>query len=1000
MVEITNKQYNSAQEFKQDLSNVANSTRWFSFYSAQKNGGIKEIGLWEKMCSVVGSWMLGQEDPSSTACIDRALGNICVVNEGLIKSDPDVYTFICKVAMRAKLISVDSIQEDSSLRIQEKADHINGVATLLRQFKSVKKPAPLSKKNITPITSSLLVETESPQLSTKQNIENEQEETSTGSLLVKEANPTQPSALDIPYNPSKQKENLPEPFVSPIVNSLGQPDTEEARIEISITEEEKNRAHRAGGNEDRGEHITTHEEPVQHMHRSGRYRAIERTEEVKREKKPALSLGGVLKVLGIVGAGIGGIFLAGRMFPTLNPLTPFDDSSLYIPGGDLAQSSTNGSSLINEAFWKSHTVIQLNTSNLMNITNLKDLVEAPPKFSKPITDQNLIQDEVINVEVANLFELLSSEKTLIKKESLSTFDSILSYFMTEEVSWKSHQELEAPFEASFKRFQTREIAETCLNLMQAYKEGDNDSGYYLLWIIKKVTGCEYQIPEKKSFTSSSVSKALDNQIASIHLNESSIEDIQKLIELLNFKPSVFHEPIYRKFLSPHVHDAFLTIIVKQLKNIAIDRWPNKAEFLIDFLEGLTPQRRSLAVLDIASSIDPATAEIGKHFLAVLKAGSFKESIPHFNSLINLVPTLDSKRIQKIFDQPFPGFCIDNIYYKDLDFVKRLSFNDKVFVYDSLIIGVYKSGKMAPHLLAYNMNGENMVWGIPLTSGLSAATSLEYNLEKVGKYISLQFAGEKKVHFINSQTGNYDFAIELPAAFDPEDFEDNGLHISSEGFAYQMVNKGEEFILIGGKIVDKKWNTSFESVSPPGLFQPLSTHCGFQKDSHLVLVGPTGDQATIENCWKAQADGDKLYTIEIDPLSNKHLLRVRTLKVSSEVVSQVEKTVSLNVTNAFFGDFYRNDQLILFSEEKSTRTPIFIDLNNQKVMYGQHGFSRYADYKVNKETGELWTWDEVSKKIWKIDPTKITLMGSMEGNRGTILLHVDKTDHLYIEDIPF
>jgi hypothetical protein len=271
---------------------------------------------------------------------------------------------------------------------------------------------------------------------------------------------------------------------------------------------------------------------------------------------------------------------------------------------------------------------------------------------------------------------------------------------------------------------------------------------------------------------------------------------------------------------------------------------------------------------------------------------------------------------------------------------------------------------------------------------------------MGQHLSLQFVGEKNMRFIDPETGEFNFTLELPEA--SKDAYDR-LHISSEGFAYQMVHKGRERILIGGKVVDQQWNSSFESNTPTGFFRPFSTHCGFQDDfpEKLILFGPTGDQMVIQNCMAAIAQNDKLYAIEKHPdQEEKCLLTIRTLKIDDEVVSDVEKSISLNVRKASFGSICQNGQLVLFSGAFSDSSPIFVDLNGQEVMYSQHKSPSYAKHVINTDTGELWTWDELSKDIWKVSSANITLMGSMESGRGTTLLHVDKADRLYFVDIPF
>lgn len=617
------------------------------------------------------------------------------------------------------------------------------------------------------------------------------------------------------------------------------------------------------------------------------------------------------------------------------------------------------------------------------------------------------------------FSLLDNTSTEIAlRDALEHDDSILSRFIMLDGNWISEKELEQKFGEPFKRLQTREIVEVCSDFKQAYvKNGDNKSGYYLLWLIKQATGCNYKIPEKEDFNHMTVAKVLNQFFA----ESGSLINAPNFIEILHYRVSRINKPLYQEFLDSKSYLIFLNFAVGQLQSISMDKWPSKADIIIDLLETVTVESKLAIAKALASSKDHITSEVGKHLLAALIARSFRETIPHFNSLVELLPNFNHTNAEIIFGHPFIEFCHDRSFNQknpDSEFKRELHFNGmrKVFIQDSLMIGVYKASRMLPYLLAYDMNTEKLVWGIPLTPisledlslnknatsmafGKSRNESIEYTLKKVGENLCLQFIGEKKVYFIDSKTGEFNFTLELPEVF--KDTHDS-LHISPKGFAYQILNQDQ--ILIGGEIVDKKWKTSFIYKNVSGELCPFSTHYGFQQDfeDKLVLFGPTGDQVTIQNCITAKAQDDKLYLIEKDPIhKDKCLLTIRTLKINKEVVSNIEKSISLNVKDAYFGELCQNGQLVLFSDDFSNISTIFVDLNSQKVIYSQHKFpSSYGEHFINTESGEIWTWDEFSKKIWKVSSENITLMGSMACSRGTTLLHADKLDRLYFIDRPF
>lgn len=348
---------------------------------------------------------------------------------------------------------------------------------------------------------------------------------------------------------------------------------------------------------------------------------------------------------------------------------------------------------------------------------------------------------------------------------------------------------------------------------------------------------------------------------------------------------------------------------------------------------------------------------------------------------------------------------------DPGFTKRLNFHEKeVFIHKSLMIGVYnklliKGDETPTRLLAFDMNTEKLVWGIKLHKGYNAWGLKKlpegYNLNQIGELISLRFPEEKKVYFLHAETGKIYSTLELPSAADRFD----NLHIDPSGFAYQVTHLYNDGILKGGMIVDRQWKPIFESKSPRGSFEALSTHCGFKDDfpDKLVLVGPTGDQVAIENCMSAQALENKLYTIESDLNENdKCLLTIRTLQLDSEVISKIEKSISIDAKKAILGKVCQNGQVVLFSEDLSRgkSKPIFVDLNSQRVTYIEHKFVASRATHHITDSGELWIWDNRSNEIWKVTPTHTSMMGTLQSGRGTELLHVDKNDQLYFVDRPY
>jgi hypothetical protein len=193
---------------------------------------------------------------------------------------------------------------------------------------------------------------------------------------------------------------------------------------------------------------------------------------------------------------------------------------------------------------------------------------------------------------------------------------------------------------------------------------------------------------------------------------------------------------------------------------------------------------------------------------------------------------------------------------------------------------------------------------------------------------------------------------------------------------------------------KGWDLTFVIDRPAGEFCPLSTHCGFhdEENSQLVICGPEGHHVTIERCVGAQALDNKLYTIEKLSNADSCYLRIRTLEDTPKVVSDVEASIGLRVPETSFARVYQNGFVVLFSNHG--RSPIFVNTNLHEVQKSPQQLSMNARTYVNPANGDLWSWDEFTKEIWKITGWNTKFMGSIQGGSQTTLLHVDAKDQLY------
>ena len=581
-------------------------------------------------------------------------------------------------------------------------------------------------------------------------------------------------------------------------------------------------------------------------------------------------------------------------------------------------------------------------------------------------------------------------------------DSIIVHLLNQDRSaWFTEDELEEKFEKAFKHLNTEEILNACYHLKRAYKrQSDHKAGYYMLWLIRRTSGGYFKIPSKETFNKSTVKTVLSHFFSS---DDSTLKYTTKFIELL-FSVCDWHwydTPIYAHFLKPDCHSKFFNFTFNQFQSIPMTAWPQKTSLIHGFLKALDVNSKTVLAQVLESSPDPETAKIGHHILHALKSETLKAALPHFYALIELFPSLNHKDIETIFDRPFEPLRHNS--KKDPDFTRRVKFTHEndVVVCGDLMIGVRERNGMPPFLLAYNMQTEKMQWGLTVaprpsedlrfdstSSDIPQMRRTDYRLYRVGDNIVLQFKGDQNAPIIDSGSGEVKDTIALPYEIQNEQ---DRLHFTPSGFGYQFLRTPGKFKLIGGKISESSLNPVFEIHAPNGFFTPLSTHVGFLnyvRERKLYLFSPTGQSVTFV-CAYAYASGEKLYCIEPNPSDKSTcLLTVRTMTVDDHVVSAPEKSLLIKGRRtAFIEGLCDNGQLIL-----NTSEPIFVDIDRETVVYTKrrHPFSISMEV-INTVTGEVWSCEHTSRKVWKISSEKTELM---EFSMGGSLLHVDREDHLY------
>jgi hypothetical protein len=320
----------------------------------------------------------------------------------------------------------------------------------------------------------------------------------------------------------------------------------------------------------------------------------------------------------------------------------------------------------------------------------------------------------------------------------------------------------------------------------------------------------------------------------------------------------------------------------------------------------------------------------------------------------------------------------------------LNFDTKsVFVVDNLTIRETpksRTKRILPHLLAFDIETQRMVWGIKLEKPIAHY----YNPQKYGEHMTLQFEDSNEVSFIHAITGEITATVSLP--YKVEDGRD--FHLSPEGFCYQLVGLHDNRRIVSGRIVNWTWQPTFESAIESGALTVLSTHAAIYDKyikKQLILFGPTGASVVFERCLSFHGKGDKLYVVQRGP-EKECILSVITLINDGGVISEEVKTVHFVSSRPSFLGVSENGICILLERNGN---PIFVNPLTSQVVKSVHQIVSYAQYIVNGETGDLWSWDTLSSELYKINGDQIIPMGKIKAGESTRFIHITSNGRLFI-----
>jgi hypothetical protein len=164
----------------------------------------------------------------------------------------------------------------------------------------------------------------------------------------------------------------------------------------------------------------------------------------------------------------------------------------------------------------------------------------------------------------------------------------MAHFLMQTRSWPVEGEINRAYGALPHRLSSKEVGESCLEFLHAYMESLNDkAGFYLLWLIKQVTGSDLEIPSKEEFS----------------------------------------------------EESFLAFILEVLQVVPMNTWTGGVVW--GLLEGINPESRKYIAKALIKNPDTTMKTIGSSVLGILNSRNCIDEIEHFHVLKACLPGFNS-----------------------------------------------------------------------------------------------------------------------------------------------------------------------------------------------------------------------------------------------------------------------------------------------------------------------------------------------------------------------
>lgn len=430
--------------------------------------------------------------------------------------------------------------------------------------------------------------------------------------------------------------------------------------------------------------------------------------------------------------------------------------------------------------------------------------------------------------------------------------------------------------------------------------------------------------------------------------------------------------------------------------------------------------------NLAASHDFTTKEIGQLIFSLLNSPSLNAAIPTYYRLKHYFPKLEEMNL----NFPFKHFLHSLYPYgrKNVpSFLKKIKHMQHPIFYQSLLIGIIRDDDPS-YLTAYDFHKDRLIWGFPLVADhlenpllderilvsnqrVPELNSLVYAREQ-SETLCIAFKNHPRIYLIDKETGginikrSYDLQASNHELFYSLSDLSSRLHVSSEGTVYHLADGkiGIAPSLFIGDIFSKH---SLEIKNIPWVEPlPLSSHYGSlnpdPRERSLCIVSPTGHHVVIPECLSVQAKGNRLFTIEQFPEDRierpdsvektRHVLNVRTLLNNQNVVSEIEQSIFFFAKQPSIAKICSNGQVVLFQDKRDESRFIFINLQDQTILFRKELKRAWIKKSYVTESGDIWSTNH--EKLWRTSSQKFEEIDTMGVEVRLDPLHQDQEGNLY------